>query len=131
MAGSIPWKVINALNTDREREQLNKILADINTTVGKLPTGVSTPTNTNTITTTSFAIANFVLTLSGAVTGTASVVNGNTVTLNTTLNPALAGVQEAPINNQQYVRENAAWVSLSLAGNDPIQEIRRRVSLGW
>lgn len=104
------WKVGNALSRDVERQHLNKILADIRTTISGLSsTSGSTSTSTNTINTvTRYAVARFTFTLEGAVTGSAVVDGLNDVTITTTL--ADTGfVEEAPIDNQYYWRWNGEW----------------------
>lgn len=103
------WKVVNSLNRDVERQQLNAILKDIRSTIGGL-SATSTPTNTNTITNTitRYAVARFTLTLEGDVTGSALVDGTGDVTLTTTLSGDV-GVEEAPVDNQYYFRWNGEW----------------------
>lgn len=103
------WKVTNALNRDVERQQLNKILAEIKAAIATA--GASTPvsTSTNTINTvTRYAVARFTFTLDGAVTGSALVDGTGDVTLTTTLADDTF-VEEAPIDNQYYSRWNGEW----------------------
>lgn len=106
------WKVGNALSRDVERQHLNKILADIRTTINQLPTtGSSSGGGTNTVNTiTRYAVARFTLTLEGGVTGSALVDGLSDVTIETALNTDDLGlVEEAPIDNQYYSRWNGEW----------------------
>lgn len=104
------WKVENALSRDVERQQLNKILAEIDTRIKQLPTGgTSNSGSTNTINTiTRYAVARFTFTLEGDVTGSGVVDGLNDVTIQTTL-AGDVGIEEAPIDNQYYSRWNGEW----------------------
>jgi hypothetical protein len=103
------WKVGNALSRDVERQHLNKILADIRTTVDATNKTVATSTNTVTNTvTTRYAVASFMLTLAGDVIGSAQVDGLGDVTITTTLSGDV-GIEEAPIDNQYYWRWNGEW----------------------
>lgn len=103
------WKVGNALSRDVERQHLNKILADIRTTInGVSKTASAKSTNTNTVSTvTRYAVARFTITLQGDVTGSAYVDGLNDVVIETTA--AGGGVEEAPSDNQYYWRWNGEW----------------------
>lgn len=105
------WKVGNALSRDVERQHLNKILAEIRTTVSNLTSSSSQKPVTNTINTvTRYAVARFTITLSGAVTGSAEVDGTDDVTIETRLNTDdLNFVEEAPTDNQYYSRWNGEW----------------------
>lgn len=127
------WKVNNALSRDIERQQLNKVLADIRTTYTELAKKATTASTGNVtldalanavegnieegISVTydpvkqvlDFIVNNFTIRLTGDVTGEAEVRALGTISLVTTLDPSLVGVEEAPIDNQSYWRKNAEW----------------------
>lgn len=146
------WLVRNALNRDVEREQLNKILKDVRSTVssvsasipvvgdifstvGKMATtgsqkGIAVTYNPSKKTL-DFAINTFTITLSGDVTGSGTVSNAGNVNIAATIDPSKAGIGEAPIDNQSYVRWNGQWRLESLSTGSSVNEIRRRVSMGW
>lgn len=99
------WKVDNALNRDVERQQLNKILKDIEATVTNIqapvvapkpptPTPVPTPSPVT-------------VTLVGDVTGTAR--GTGQVTIDTSLAVDVAGIEEAPMDGAAYWRGNQQW----------------------
>lgn len=125
------WKISNALSRDVERQQLNKVLADIRTTVdnlvkksggtgnvsldalanaveGNVEEGISVTYNPINQTL-DFVVNNFTIRLTGDVTGEAEVRSLGSVTLSTELDPALIGVEEAPVDNQTYWRKNEEW----------------------
>lgn len=146
------WKVVNALSRDVERQQLNKILADIKKTTDAVAT---TSTYSNNIQDTvgkmikgkqvgisvsydypnkllDFVVSSFAITLTGDVTGSAIVQGLSSVNIAAKLNPSLIGIPEAPIDNMAYVRLNAVWSPLALQSQSvSIGEVRRRVSMGW
>jgi hypothetical protein len=116
------WKVGNALSRDVERQHLNKILADIRTTITTLSPSASQKPVTNTINTvTRYAVARFTITLSGDVTGSTEVDGTNDVTIETVLNTDnLDFVEEAPIDSRSYWRRNGEWrVVPTYLGNTP------------
>ena len=101
------WKVKNALSRDVEREHLNKILKEISAAIGSSSSGgglteqqvvaliqrhagggSSSPTR---------------ITLSGDVTGS------GTSSIPTTINPALLGIGEAPVDSLSYWRAGGQW----------------------
>ena len=101
------WKVKNALSRDVEREHLNKILKEIQAAVSSSSSGgglteqqvlaliqrhagggSSSPTR---------------ITLSGDVTGS------GTSSIHTTINPALLGIGEAPVDSLSYWRAGGQW----------------------
>ena len=102
------WKVKNALSRDVEREHLNKILKEIQAAVSSSSSsggglteqqvlaliqrhaggGSSSPTR---------------ITLSGDVTGS------GTSSIPTTINPALLGIGEAPVDSLSYWRAGGQW----------------------
>lgn len=107
------WKVSNALNRDVERQHLNKILKEIADRVGAVETLASNPVvRTNTVTN-NYAVARFILALTGAVTGSATIDGSNNVTLVTTLSESAAGIEDAPNDNQAYWRWNGTWAPVS------------------
>lgn len=116
------WKVSNALSRDIERQQLNKVLADIQAAVNKLSTatssstafpdigggGISSSYNPSTGSV-ELSVPDFTINLDGNVTGSGTVSKLSSVTIPTVLDPSLIGVEEAPIDNQYYWRINEAW----------------------
>ena len=102
------WKVKNALSRDVEREHLNKILKEIQAAVSSSSSsggglteqqvlaliqrhagaGSSSPAR---------------ITLSGDVTGS------GTSSIPTTINPALLGIGEAPVDSLSYWRAGGQW----------------------
>lgn len=99
------WKVDNALNRDVERQQLNKILKDIEVTVTNIqapvvapkpptPTPVPTPSPVT-------------VTLVGDVTGTAR--GTGQLTIDTSLAVDVTGIEEAPMDGAVYWRGNQQW----------------------
>jgi len=133
----IEWNVKNGLNRDIERQHLNKILADIRSSVTTLESAAST-SSSNTTTDNhikdvvgtmvsdntergvgvsynitkkvlDFAIAAYTIRLTGDVTGSATVDGLGTVTIATELDESLVGVTEAPIDNSFYWRQNGDW----------------------
>lgn len=139
---SLDWIVKNGLNKDVERQHLNKILADIRSSVGTVETQVTTVTNvinsggSSSIKDTvgdmvsgnietgidvtydfqkkvlDFVVANFIIALAGDVTGEATVTGLGDTTIQTIIDPSLIGVPEAPIDNNAYWRRNAEWESV-------------------
>lgn len=108
------WKVDNALSRDVERQQLNKILADINTTVKDLRVGTSQKPVTNTVNTvTRYAVARFTLTLDGAIIGSGEIDGLNDVTITTAMGSA-GFLTDAPIDSRTYARRNGEWRVLPL-----------------
>lgn len=131
----IEWNVKNGLNRDLERQHLNKILADIRSSVTSLEAQASAPSanpNNNIKDTVGemvsdnterginvtynlpkkvldFAIAAYTLRLTGDVTGSAVVDGTGTVTINTELDSSVVGVEEAPMDNNAYWRRNEEW----------------------
>ena len=130
---SLEWNVKNAVNRDVERQHLNKILADIKSTVqevydsanaiqagigdpyaaiayvvsGSIQRGLSVvydPTKRKL----NFTANSFTITLQGDVTGSAQVTNLSSVIIDTTLN-AEGIVREAPINQYMYWRGQGQW----------------------
>lgn len=134
---TIDWNVKNAINRDVERQHLNKILADIRAAVQSLEskTGSTTITpstaasikdivgqmvinNTesgisvtynNLAKVLDFAVANFMLTLAGDVTGSVTLSPGSNAVMQVAIDPALIGIGEAPMDNQPYWRQSGGW----------------------
>lgn len=134
---TIDWNVKNAINRDVERQHLNKILADIRTAVQSLEqkTGTTTitPSTSNSIkdivgqmvvnnTETGisvtynnlakvldFAVANFMLTLAGDVTGSITLSPGSNAIMQVEIDPSLIGIGEAPLDNDPYWRQSGGW----------------------
>lgn len=116
------WKVSNALSRDIERQQLNKILADIQSAMSKLSTKSSSSTAFPTISgggidssynpstgSIDLTVPDITVTLEGDITGSATSSNLSSITIDTTLDPDLIGVEEAPVDNQYYWRINGGW----------------------
>lgn len=133
MAKKLKWNVKNAINRDVERQHLNKILADIESsfeelksssgssqqfssiedTVGKMvegntEVGISVDYN-YTDKVLDFAVSNFFIRLTGDVSGEAEVVGLSSVNIPVTLDPSVLGVEEAPIDDRAYARYNGEW----------------------
>ena len=121
------WLVKNAQNRDVERQHLNKILQDIRSTLNELEARMSRDSSEEariravvtkmlttgnqsginvTYNTTSkaidFAVKTFTIQLTGAVTGTATVQGLSNVSITTTLNEDIDGVEEAPLDGLSY-----------------------------
>lgn len=108
------WKVVNGLSRDVERQQLNKILADIRAAITSTSNAVSQKPVTNTIQTVQrYAVARFTLTLDGAVIGSGEIDGLNDVTISTTLGE-LGFVEEAPIDSRYYWRRNGSWSAVPM-----------------
>ena len=111
------WNVKNALSRDVEREHLNKILKEIKSTVDSINSSTVTREQiktivTNTVQGSSSApppSVSFKITLDGNVTGTGSVVNGNDVTITTTVDPSILGIPDAPMDSLVYWRGQGTW----------------------
>ena len=144
------WLVTNALSRDVERYQLNSILKDIKASivdvnntvssnasgdvrdvVGKVATsglqsGLSV-TYSTAKKSLDFAITEFVIKLTGDMSGEGTYTGGGNVTITATIDPAKLGIPEAPKDNRYYSRWNGQWhVDMQSSG-----EVRRRVSMGW
>lgn len=141
----IEWNVKNAVNTDVERQHLNKILKDIRATVDAINEGIAdTPdidvkalvgemVENNTETglsviynpedeTLDFSVTPYTIRLTGAVTGSATVEGTGTVTIETVGNQASGG--DAPEDDTPYWRINAGWeqVPFIIAELDRLEE---------
>lgn len=128
------WNVKNAVNRDVERQHLNKILKEIRGAVDELQTSIATEggleddvrqvvaglveNNTEhgiTVIYNSdgevldFIVNDFTIRLSGDVTGEADVVGLRDVNITATIDPALIGVPEAPIDGFPYWRYGGEW----------------------
>lgn len=116
------WNVVNANSRDVERQHLNKILKEIESTSSKLERDIGNVSGSvdnvqRTINTTVTKIVNETLplsslitsvTLTGDVAGTSVLVPGsNAVTITTYLSEDY--VQEAPIDNNYYWRFQGNW----------------------
>lgn len=119
------WKVVNGLSRDVERQHLNKILADIRSTVSGLTSSSSSPSTVTNTVVTRYAVANFLLSLTGAVEGQAQVTGLGDVTIETSVGDGI--VEEAPGDNKFYWRWNGQWsqvpgslAALSNLSNDGI-----------
>lgn len=116
------WTVVNAQSRDVERQHLNKILKEIESSYTLVNDRVNQTNNNlgnvqNGLTTTITKVINNVLpagelatqvTLTGAVTGVSVKVPGqNAVTINTSLSEDF--VTEAPIDSNRYWRYQGNW----------------------
>lgn len=126
------WVVKNALSRDVERQHLNKILKEIRAAIdeyssgssfdnvedivgsmveGNRESGISVTYNpVNKVL--DFAVAAFTIRLAGDVTGTATVSSLGTMVLNTTIDPAARGVEEAPQDGTPYWRQDGSWYNV-------------------
>ena len=124
------WIVKNTLNRDTERQHLNKILADIrasmdavsgdNSTLGGVKNIIGGMVEGNTEQGVSvdydpvqgvlnFVINDFVIQLTGDVTGEGTVHSAGNVSIALTIAEDKLGIQDAPIDNQTYWRKNGEW----------------------
>ena len=126
------WIVKNALNRDVERQHLNKILAEIRKTVDSISLSNSYDSVEEAVgrmvegnreaginvtydpvrKVLDFAIVPFTLRLEGDVSGTATVNSLGTMVLNTTIDPAARGVEEAPQDGTPYWRQDGSWYNV-------------------
>lgn len=131
---TLDWNVKNAINRDVERQHLNKILKDIResftdlerkttgagSTIGNIKNLVGEMVSGNTEQGISvsynagaqvldFVISSFIINLIGDVTGQGAVINNGNVTIQTTLDPALVGIGEAPVDAFAYWRRTGEW----------------------
>lgn len=132
------WKVTNALNRDIERQNLNKILAEIRAAidirdatqttvttdgasiedvVGKMvenntESGIAVTYNYGNKVL-DFAVSDFIIRLTGDITGEGEVSGLSGVSIATTIDPDLLGVPEAPIDNHFYWRWNGEWAMVN------------------
>lgn len=105
------WNVKNALSRDVEREHLNRILKDIRKTIDGMQRSAeqpSRPSQPAPIRVAPSTPSTFTLTLTGDVTGSATVGGTNSVIV-TTLDPSLVGVGEAPLDSNFYWRAFGEW----------------------
>lgn len=130
------WNVSNAISRDVERQQLNRILAEIREAIDSRSSSTSSGAsiqdtvgkmvennNEKGIAVTydygskllDFAVSDFIIRLAGDITGEGEVIGLNTVTINTTLDPSLVGVAEAPLDNAFYWRWNGEWAQVGNA----------------
>lgn len=127
------WVVKNAMSRDVERQHLNKILKEIRERIsaldvqsdsdgdglsvqeivgqmveGNVETGLTVDYDTvNQVL--NFAVSNFIIRLTGDVTGSAEVNGLSSVTINTEIDPSLVGVPEAPMDSVAYWRRDGSW----------------------
>ena len=138
------WNVKNALSRDVEREHLNKILKEIKSTVDSINSSTVTREQIKTIVTNTVQGSSsapppsvrFKITLDGNVTGTGSVVNGNDVTITTTVDPSILGIPDAPMDSLVYWRGQGQWqevpgylIQLGLLENEGL--VTWTVEEGW
>jgi hypothetical protein len=143
------WKVTNALSRDVERQQLNKILADIRLAMNSVESKAAEPTDDVRAIVGSmvegnseqglsvtynapdgvldFAVNNFIIHLSGDVTGQGTVSSLRDVTISTKLDPDKVGIPDAPVDNHAYWRLNGAWDQVA----DSILELGQLRDVGF
>lgn len=134
------WKVTNALNRDVERQQLNKILAEIRAATNKPAPSTGTPAGNVKglvgemvsgneeagVTVTynpskevlDFAVSTFTISLIGDVTGSVEIDGLRSGVLQTSIDQDLLGIPEAPVDDRQYTRGQQTWNSVSSALED-------------
>lgn len=124
------WNVKNAINRDVERQHLNKILKEIKSSmelieqtssgagsvqeqVGSMVEGnresgieVTYDPSRGVL---DFAVAALTVRMVGDVTAQATVNGLGTMTLNTSIDPSVRGVEEAPLDGQTYWRRQGQW----------------------
>lgn len=125
------WLVTNALSRDVERQHLNKILADIRLAMDDVVRDSKTPTDdVRAIVGTmvegnseqglsvtynvgsgvlDFAVNDFIISLTGDVTGQGTVSSLRNVNIPVTIDPSKVGIPEAPIDNNAYWRIGGEW----------------------
>lgn len=132
------WVVKNAVNRDVERQHLNKILAeiraamtavedtaggggasDIQAVVGRMvdgntETGISVDYDAARRVL-NFVVSNFIIRLSGDVTGQGEVNGLQSVTIPVTIDPSKVGIGDAPVDGQAYWRRDGSWQATGTA----------------
>ena len=141
------WNVKNAVNRDVERQHLNKILKEIRGAVDELEASVAAEdgleddvrqvvaglveNNTEhgiTVIYNSdgevldFIVNDFTIRLSGDVTGEADVVGLRDVNITATIDPALIGIPEAPIDGYPHWRYGGEWQQVT-GGLEQLEEL--------
>lgn len=141
------WNVKNAVSRDVERQHLNKILKEIQTSIesitakqdvegldevkaligsmveGNTEEGMSVeydPENQ----VLNFTANDFTISLTGDVAGNGQVVGLSNVVIETTLDPTLTGIGEAPIDGTPYWRYGGEWerVPVAITGIGELEE---------
>lgn len=132
------WVVRNAVNRDVERQHLNKILkeiraavdaggttagggsaSDIQSVVGRMvegntETGISVDYDAA-ARVLNFVVSNFLIRLSGDVSGQGEVNGLQSVTIPVTIDPSKVGIGDAPSDGLAYWRRDGAWQSVGTA----------------
>ena len=135
------WNVKNAVNRDVERQHLNKILKEIRGAIDSVKGGTVTQDQITSVVTTIIqgggsstpTPASVTVTLQGDVTGTGS---GNNVVIDTTVNPDILGIPDAPLDSNTYWRGQGVWqavpgtlIQLGLLENEGL--VAWTVEEGW
>ena len=135
------WNVKNAVNRDVERQHLNKILKEIRGAIDSVKGGTVTQDQITSVVTTIIqgggsstpTPASVTVTLQGDVTGTGS---GNNVVIDTTVNPDILGIPDAPLDSNTYWRRQGVWqavpgtlIQLGLLENEGL--VAWTVEEGW
>ena len=135
------WNVKNAVNRDVERQHLNKILKEIRGAIDSVKGGTVTQDQITSVVTTIIqgggsstpTPASVTVTLQGDVTGTGS---GNNVVIDTTVNPDILGIPDAPLDSNTYWRGQGVWqavpgslIQLGLLENEGL--VTWTVEEGW
>lgn len=132
------WVVKNAVNRDVERQHLNKILAEIQAAItavegtagggdasdiqavvgrmveGNTETGISVDYDAARRVL-NFVVSNFIIRLSGDVTGQGEVNGLQSVTIPVTIDPSKVGIGDAPSDGQAYWRRDGSWQATGTA----------------
>ena len=135
------WNVKNAVNRDVERQHLNKILKEIRGAIDSVKGGTVTQDQITSVVTTIIqgggsstpTPASVTVTLQGDVTGTGS---GNNVVIDTTVNPDILGIPDAPLDSNTYWRTGGMWQPVpgtltSLALVDGVGYLHYDDNVGW
>ena len=131
------WKVVNAVNRDVERQHLNRILkeieqrfaerdsaggggaSDIQAAVGRMvegnvESGIAV-TYDQAKRVLDFVVSNFIIRLSGDVSGQGEVNGLQSVTIPVTIDPAKVGIRDAPNDGRAYWRRDGQWQATGTA----------------
>lgn len=136
------WNVKNALSRDVEREHLNKILKEIRSSVDTATGGGLSQAVVQQMIADAIAnapaptLGSFSITLYGDAAGSGISNNLSSVNIPITIDPAILGIPEAPIDSLVYWRGQASWQAVpsmltSLALLDGEGIVKWTIDDGW